>query len=216
MSTWTIIRASGVGAYLMLFASVAWGLAATTAPLGKRFSKVSASTLHQAMSTVALVLLGLHLTSLFADTFMPFSIAELVVPMTSEYRPAAVTLGIVAMDATLIVIVASWLRRRIGTTWWRRSHLLATPAFALAMLHGVFAGTDSQRPWMYWTYVVTALIVVFLVVVRGLTVGFRPQREPRPERPARTGAAERVTAGERHAVGEHPVPATTAAQTAGG
>lgn len=196
MSTWTIIRASGIGAYVMLFASVAWGLAATTAPFGKRVSKVSASTLHRSMSTVALALLGLHLLALSSDTFMPFSVAELTVPMRSEYRPVAVTLGIVALDATLIVVVASWLRRRIGTTWWRRSHLLATPAFALAMLHGVFAGTDSARPWMYWVYVVTGLAVVFLVVVRGLTVGFRPQREPRPERPARGAAAER------------PVPAT--------
>jgi len=182
VSTWTIIRAAGVGAYLMLFASVAWGLAATTAPLGKRFSKASASTLHQAMSTVGLALLALHLTALFADTFMPYSIAELTIPMTSEYRPVSVTFGIVAMYAMVFVMVASWLRGRIGTTWWRRTHLLAVPTFALALVHGVFAGTDSQAPWMFWTYVATGLLVLFLVIVRGLTAGYRPERAPRPER----------------------------------
>lgn len=196
MTTWTLIRASGVAAYLMLFASVAWGLAATTAPLGRLVSKASASTLHAAMSTVALVLLGLHLVALFGDTFMPFSIAELTIPMASEYRPVAVTLGIVAMDAVLLVVVASWFRGRLGTSRWRRTHLLAVPAFALALLHGVLAGTDSREPWMYWLYVSTGLIVVFLVVVRGLTAGFRPERPPRPERaprPATLGTA----AGER-------------------
>ena len=191
MSTWTIIRAAGVGAYLMLFASVAWGLASTTAPFGKRFSKASASTLHQTMSTVGLVLLGLHLLALFADTFMPFSIAELAVPMASEYRPVAVAFGILAMYATVFVIVASWLRSRIGTTWWRRTHLVAVPTFVLALVHGVFSGTDSREPWMFWTYVATGLIVLFLVVVRGLTAGYRPERAPRPERPASTAAAER-------------------------
>ena len=179
MSTWTIIRASGVGAYLMLFASVAWGLASTTAPFGKRFSKASAATLHQSMSTVGLVLLGLHLLALSADTFMPFSTAELTIPMASEYRPVAVTFGIVAMYATVVVVVASWLRSRIGTATWRRTHLLAVPAFVLALVHGIFAGTDSTEPWMYWTYVATGLIVLFLVIVRGLTAGFRPERAPR-------------------------------------
>jgi cytochrome b561 len=198
VSTWTIIRAAGIGAYLMLFLSVAWGLASTTAPFGKRFAKASASTLHQTMSTVGLVLLGLHLGALFGDTFMPFSVAELTIPMTSEYRPVAVTFGIVAMYATVVVIVASWLRSRIGTTRWRRSHLLAVPAFALALVHGVFAGSDSQAPWLYWTYISTGLLVLFLVVVRGLTAGYRPQRAARP------------------AAGEHPLPAAVSARATEG
>ena len=204
MSTWTIIRAAGVGAYLMLFASVAWGLASTTAPFGNRFSKASASTLHQTMSTVGLVLLGLHLVALFADTFMPFSIAELTIPMASEYRPVAVAFGIVAMYATVFVIVASWLRSRIGTTWWRRTHLLAVPTFALSLVHGVFSGSDSREPWMFWTYVATGFVVLFLVVVRGLTAGYRPERAPRPR------------ASERAAAGEHPVPAAMSARATEG
>jgi hypothetical protein len=59
----------------------------------------------------------------------------------------------------------------------------------------VFAGTDTVRPAMWWTYVATGLIVVFLLVVRGLTAGYRPERAPRPEhlaRPERPGTpAER-------------------------
>jgi cytochrome b561 len=54
------------------------------------------------------------------------------------------------------------------------------PAFALALVHGVFSGTDSQEPWMFWTYVTTGLAVLFLVVVRGLTAGYRPERAARP------------------------------------
>ncbi|HZD80555.1 MAG TPA: hypothetical protein VE646_11025, partial [Actinomycetota bacterium] len=68
----------------------------------------------------------------------------------------------------------------------------AVPAFTLAMVHGVFAGTDTARPWMWWTYLATGLIALFLVLVRGLTAGERPQRAPRPAhapaRPAPTPA----------------------------
>jgi DMSO/TMAO reductase YedYZ heme-binding membrane subunit len=78
------------------------------------------------------------------------------------------------------VIALSWLRRRIGTTWWRRSHLLSVPAFILALAHGIFAGTDSARPAMWWIYVGTGLVVLFLLVVRGLTAGYRPERRSRP------------------------------------
>jgi DMSO/TMAO reductase YedYZ heme-binding membrane subunit len=99
------------------------------------------------------------------------------------------------MYATVFVIVTSWMRKRIGTTWWRRTHLLAVPTFILSLVHGVFAGTDTVRPAMWWTYVATGLIVVFLLVVRGLTAGYRPERAPRPEhlaRPERPGTpAER-------------------------
>ena len=194
MNTWTIIRAAGIGSYVMLFLAIAWGLASTTAPFGKRFAKASASSLHQTMATVGLVLLGLHLLALFADTYMPFSILRLTVPMTSTYRPVAVTFGIVAMYLTVFVVVTSWLKGKIGTKWWRRTHLLAVPTFALALVHGVFAGADSQSPWMYWTYIATGLIVLFLVVVRGLTSGYRPERAPRPERARPVVADEPVAA----------------------
>lgn len=180
MTSWIVLRAAGVGAYVMLFLSVAWGLASTTTPFGKRISKPSSTLVHQFMSTCGLFLVGIHLAGLLVDRFVRFDALDLLVPMRSPYRPFAVTLGITAMYATVVVVVTSWLRKRIGTTAWRRTHLLAVPAFTLSLLHGMFAGTDSAMPWMWWTYVVTGLIVLFLIVVRALTADYRPERAPRP------------------------------------
>jgi len=180
MTSWIVLRAAGVGAYVMLFLSVAWGLASTTTPFGKRISKPSSTLVHQFMSTCGLFLVGIHLAGLLVDRFVRFDALDLLVPMRSPYRPFAVTLGITAMYATVVVVVTSWLRKKIGTTAWRRTHLLAVPAFTLSLLHGIFAGTDTARPWMWWTYVVTGLIVLFLIVVRALTADYRPERAPRP------------------------------------
>jgi DMSO/TMAO reductase YedYZ heme-binding membrane subunit len=110
---------------------------------------------------------------------MPFGAAEIFIPGAASYRPAATAFGVIAMYATVVVLVTSWIRKRIGTTWWRRMHLLAVPAFVLSLAHGVFSGTDSTRPWMWWMYVVTGSAVVFLVVLRGLTAGYRPERAVR-------------------------------------
>jgi cytochrome b561 len=182
MTTWIVLRAAGIGAYVMLFLSVCWGLVATTAPFGKRIGKASATQVHQFMATTGLVLIGVHVGGLLLDRFMPFGALDVLVPMWGAFEPVPVAFGIVAMYLVVFVIVTSWLRKPIGTRWWRRTHLLAVPTFTISLVHGVFAGTDAVRPWMWWTYVATGLSVLFLVVVRGLTAGFRPERAPRPER----------------------------------
>ena len=165
------------------------------------------TTVHQSMATCGLVLLGVHIGGLMLDTYTPFSIADVTIPMSTTFRPVAVTLGIGAMYLTVFVIVTSWLRKPIGTKWWRRTHLLAVPTFVLSLLHGVFTGSDSVRPTMWSTYLATGSIVLFLLVVRGLTAGFRPQRAAHPGAGVRAAAAggpdEAVS---RPATGERPDP----------
>lgn len=187
MTTWIVLRAAGIGAYLMLFMSVAWGLVSTTALFGKRWSKVSTNQIHQFMSTAGLLLLAVHLGGLMLDSFAPFKPLDLLLPFRNAYRPIAVTFGIVAMYGTVLILTTSWIRKKLSSKSWRVIHLLAVPMFTVAMLHGIFAGADTARPWMFWTYVGTGALTVFLVLVRGLTAGFRPERAPRPEhaRPAR-------------------------------
>jgi methionine sulfoxide reductase heme-binding subunit len=176
MTTWIVLRAAGIGAYLMLFASVAWGLLATTSTFGKRVAKATAISVHQFTATVALVLLGVHLGGLLMDRFVPFTPLDLLIPMHSSYRTIAVAFGIVAMYAAVVVLTSSWTRKHLNIKLWRRLHLLAVPAFTLSMVHGIFAGSDTARPWMWWIYVATGGVALFLLVLRGLTVGLRPAR----------------------------------------
>ena len=191
MSTWVLLRAAGVGAYLMLFLAVTWGLLGTTGVLGTRVPKATATTVHQYLGAAVLPLLAIHLGGLLVDRFRPFHVLDLVVPLHSSFRPLAVAFGVLALYSTILVLVTSWTRKRVGLVWWRALHIAATPAFILAMLHGIFAGTDAGRPWLWWTYVVTGCIVLFLLLVRALTVGVRPERKPLPagarsrSRPAR-------------------------------
>jgi DMSO/TMAO reductase YedYZ heme-binding membrane subunit len=186
MLTWIILRAAGIGAYLLLFGSVAWGLIGTTNLGGKRISRNTATLVHQFLSTGAFLLLGVHLGGLLLDRFVTFRPIDLLVPFHAGFRPAAVGVGVVTMYSMVVVLGSSWLRKRVGTKWWRRLHILAVPMFSLALVHGVFAGTDTIRPWMWWIYLTTGGLVLFLVVVRGLTAGVRPKRMPAPqaERPA--------------------------------
>ncbi len=186
---WILLRAAGIGAYVMLYLSVAWGLASTTSIVTKHVSKPSSILFHQFVATVGVVLIGVHVALLVIDSFMPFRWVDVLVPMHSTFRPFAVALGVIAMYGAVIVLVTSWLRKPIGTKLWRTIHLLAVPAFTLALAHGVFTGTDTVRSWMWGTYAVTGLSVLFLILVRALTYGYRPPRAAAPSSAAPPSAA---------------------------
>lgn len=182
MMTWILLRAAGIGAYVALWLAVAWGLVATTGVVKRRISKPAANAFHAFVATTGLTLLALHLILLVVDTYMPFGVLDVLVPMRATFRPLALSAGVIAMYAIVLLMVSSWSRSKMSTRLWRTIHLVAVPAFVLALLHGVFAGTDTQRPWMIALYGTTGILTFFLVIVRGLTVDYRP---PRPAPPAR-------------------------------
>jgi methionine sulfoxide reductase heme-binding subunit len=194
VTTWIVLRAAGIGAYVMLFLSVAFGLSGNSAPFDKRFAKASSISVHPFMSTVGLVLLSIHIGGLLLDSYMHFGPAQVLIPGASTYRPLPVALGVIGMYAMVLVLVSSWFRNGYSPKLWRAIHMAAVPAFVLSMLHGVFAGADATRRWMFLLYIATACIVVFLLILRGLTVGLRPARRaqsspPDPSRPEVSRAA---------------------------
>ena len=178
MNTWNILRAAGIGAYLMLFLSVTWGLIGTTSLTRGKPSKNASIALHQSLTSVGLVLLAIHLVGLLLDKYMTFRWFDVLIPGTSAFRPIAVAGGIVAMYAMVIILAASWTRRRLPAIIWRASHLAGIVAFTLAMLHGVFAGTDTVRPIMWGLYLATGFTVLFLLLLRAFTIGKDRTRAP--------------------------------------
>lgn len=192
MTTWILLRAAGIGAYVALWLSVAWGLVATTGVVKRRISKPSANAFHAFVASTGLALLGVHLGLLLVDTYMPFALPDVLIPLRATFRPYAIAAGVLAMYGMVLLLVTSWSRSKLGTRLWRAIHLLAVPVFVLALLHGVFTGTDTERPWMFALYATTGVITFFLVIVRGLTADYRP---PRPPPPHPSAERERATTG---------------------
>ena len=214
--TWLLIRSAGIGAYLMLFLSVAWGLLATTSLVTSHVSKRSSTLFHGFVSAAGLALLGLHLAALLVDRFMHFEPLDLLVPFHAAYRPFAVALGIASMYAMVAVLASSWARKQLGPKRWRALHLLAVPAFAAALLHGVLAGSDSARPGITWLYWLTGATVLFLVIVRGLTArtpGARPQPQRSASRNARNLRSVSSTSSDGSESATIPAPANSVARS---
>jgi len=118
--------------------------------------------------------------SLYSHVFDPnggwawgLSIASMVVPLLSPYRPLWVALGIVAAELLLALAVTNHYRRRLPYHLWRRAHYANFAVWSLALVHGILAGTDTGSGLTTALYAVSAGTVAGLTlwrVLRGLSL----------------------------------------------
>lgn len=163
---WHLARSSGLIAWAVLAAAMLWGLLISTRVLGRRPSRPWLVEMHRWLSSIALLLIALHLVALYADSFVEFTPADLLVPMASEWRPGAVALGIVALYLLVAVEVTSLAIDRLPRAVWHAVHLTSFAAFAASTAHGLMAGTDAGNPLVRIGLVVGVAEVVFVAAVR--------------------------------------------------
>ncbi len=163
---WYLTRAAGLTAYLLLWLSTVWGLAVSSKIFDPVLNRFFTYDMHQFLSLLAIGFVVLHVAVLLADQYLPFSLAQIILPFGAPYRPVWVGLGVIALYLTLLVSVTFYIRRWIGQRTFRAVHYLSFLAFVGAAVHGLFAGTDSALWTTQLMYAVTSLVVVFLTVYR--------------------------------------------------
>lgn len=164
---WLLARSGGFLAYLLVTASVLAGLLLKSRPFASLRPPV-AIDLHRFLSLLALAATALHGLALLLDTYLPFGVADLLIPGTAPYRPLATALGVVAAELTLAVYLSFSLRRYIKVKNWRRLHWATYAVFALATVHGIAAGSDSDRGFAAALYALAAGSVAAAIAWRTL------------------------------------------------
>lgn len=168
MSTaeWMIGRGSGLAAFLLLSVAVALGLLVSLKMTSPRWPIAVTNEVHRFVSALALWMTGLHLVMLLVDSEAGISLLDTLLPLTSDYRPLATGLGVVALYSVVAVWVSTAMRRRLGHRRWRRLHGLAFVGYAAALAHGFLSGTDSGAGWARALYVTSGVLVAGLVLIR--------------------------------------------------
>jgi hypothetical protein len=158
-------RASGVVAYLLLTAVVVVGvgLAGKVRLTWPRFAVVD---LHRFGSILVGVFIGVHAVTLALDSYLPFSLRQLVVPFASRYRPLPTALGIVAMELLVAVAITNLLRTRLPYRAWRRAHYATLLVWLAATVHGLTAGSDRGSLWLSAIYFASMAAVLTAVIAR--------------------------------------------------
>jgi predicted ferric reductase len=122
------------------------------------------------MPILAMVFAGMHAVVLLGDAYIGFSIANLLVPFTAPYRPLWTGLGTLALYLGVALIASFYLKRLVSRKLWRALHYLTYAVFALALLHGIMAGTDSGLTVVRWMYVLTGASLLFATFFRIFSV----------------------------------------------
>ena len=184
-TTWYVTRSAGILAYLLLWLSTIWGLGTASKIFDRLLHRSFTFDFHQFISLLALGFLGLHVFILLADQYLPYSLAQILVPFLSPYRPFWVGIGVIAFYISILVTVTFYMRQRIGMNTFRLIHYTSLLGYLGATLHGIFAGTDSSLPFAMLMYFGTFLMIVFLTTYWLLMVWLSKKTQP----VAKTGEA---------------------------
>lgn len=192
---WYLARASGIISYLMLSASVLWGVFLSTKILQKRKQPAWLLDLHRWLGALTIAFLAIHIGALMLDSYAPFSVQEVLIPFhTDWFKKAAATgsfgwfgrnsvvLGIVAMYCLVAVEVTSLFMKHIPRPTWHAIHVLSYLTFWLTTIHGMFAGADAGNRLFVWSALGNVAMIAFVMMYRGLTFDRdRQQRRARQE-----------------------------------
>ncbi len=165
---WVFLRLSGIAGYAALTITVALGALTAGAVVPKWLAKPLQYGWHGLLSGFGLGAVATHIAFTLIDAEYPQTLAAVLVPGLATYAPVALALGTLAFYAMVVVHGSFALRQRLPRRLVRGLHLLAYPAFVLATVHGLWAGSD-RLPWLYPTGLG---LVVLATAVRLL--------EPRP------------------------------------
>jgi predicted ferric reductase len=170
---WYVTRASGIIAYLLLWFSTILGLAVTSKYLDSMLDRLFTYDFHEFISLLSVAFTLVHVLVLTFDRYMPYSVAQILVPFISPYRPFWVGVGVISFYLVLLVTITFYLRNRIGTRVFRIIHYLSLLSYIGVTLHGYYSGTDTALPSMKILYDVSGLAVLFLTVYWLVLLGFR-------------------------------------------
>jgi len=165
---WYAARAAGITAYVLLSVVVSLGATMAGKRTIERWPRFALEDVHRFGGLLVGTFVGIHVVTIAIDSYLPFTLTQLVVPFTDRYRPLWVGLGIVAAELLLALAVTNRYRRRLPYRFWRRAHYLNLAVWSLATVHGISTGTDRSAPWLLAVYAPAVAVVAGLLALRAL------------------------------------------------
>ena len=177
--TWLAIRASGVTAWGLLTAVVVWGILLRTRLLGRAASPTRLLDLHRWLGALALSFLAIHMVLLLFDSYLTFTVPQILIPGLSPWNTFAVALGVVAFWFLIPVSIVGRLRPKLknsGAELFQQAHWLAYAAWPIATMHYILAGTDALAQWSVAILISGSGLIVLGLMARGFIPSPGPTR----------------------------------------
>lgn len=173
---WYVTRSSGLLAAVLLLLLVLSGVGLITGYTYKILEPLPAWAAHRALGLSFAVMVLLHITALPFDHFIGFTIPDLLVPFSSQYKPLTiggihigslyVALGIFALYGLIIVVVSSLLLINKRPKIWRSLHYFSYAILVAVFFHALFLGTDVKTGMWRGLWILGALAAAVSIGLR--------------------------------------------------
>lgn len=173
---WYITRAAGFIAAISLVLLMLSGVGFITGTTFRFLEPLTAWATHKAIAYVFGVSIIVHGVALLFDKYVPFTIAQALVPFLSHYREVTiaghhlgslyVALGIIAMYFVLAIILTSiiWIDKKPHT--WKLFHFLTYFTMIFVFFHALYIGTDLAHGIFRTLWIILGVIVAFAIIYR--------------------------------------------------
>ncbi|MEI6404697.1 MAG: 2Fe-2S iron-sulfur cluster-binding protein [Actinomycetes bacterium] len=164
---WYVTRASGMIAWVLLVVSVLWGILLSTRVLKPNDNPGWLLDLHRWVSGLSVVFVGIHMVSLYIDSYAHFSVPDLVVPFHSKYAlieslgPWPVALGVICFYLMIAVQFTSLMLKALPRRFWKAIHYLSYVVVMVVSFHAGWTGTDTRA----WVYRIVAIVLIMLTTI---------------------------------------------------
>jgi len=146
---WYATRATGLVTLLLLTGSVMLGVLTAGRFASDRWPRFLTVGLHRNLSLLAVVFLALHVGTTVVDTYTSIPLIAAFIPFSSSYKTIWLSLGAVACDLLLALVITSLVRNRLGHRTWRAIHWISYACWPVALAHGLGIGTDRSTIWVF-------------------------------------------------------------------
>ncbi len=175
---WYVARATGVVAWALSVGAVLWGLALASRATARKPGPAWLLDLHRHLGGLTLLFTVAHVLAVVADSYVHFGLADVLVPLASDWKPVAIAAGVVGMWLFAAVEVTSLMKPRLPLKTWRLIHLTSYLAAVASTGHMLAAGADTGHPLLRWAPTVAVSLATVLLTYRALMPRRRGRREP--------------------------------------
>lgn len=179
---WFVSRISALVAWGLMSFSVVWGVLLASRVFRGLDNPAWLKDLHKYLSTLTVLLAGVHAGALTLDPFVKFDIADLLIPGVATYEGAteqiniALAIGVVSMWVLSIVYLTSLLMDKIPRALWKAIHYSSYAVFFAIGIHAAFAGTDVGTWWYAAISIFVISMGMFALIMRFAVISLRDKR----------------------------------------
>lgn len=142
---WNLTRATANVSWALILLSMVLGVLMTTRALKKIDRPAWMRDIHSWLGGLALIFAGLHMVTLLFDSYVHFSVLDVLVPFRSTWKPIPVAIGIFSFYSLAAVQITSLMMKKMSKVAWRRVHMLSYVLFATVVVHALTAGSDVGK-----------------------------------------------------------------------